>query len=207
MYRQAALSSLFAVAVFLLLTGCGDVNITINFPAAAVEKQAAKFVHDVRSAPPAENPSADTPPPEDSDDDGLIDPLEGGSVDIGKTNKEIDEIKKRMKERYDKHLLAFYDKGNVGEKIDGYLAIRNFDGLNIKQKALLKKLVNAENADRKAVYKLVAKLNKVPDQVSKVAAIFAKKWRDAAKPDHWVQDDSGTWMKKKDYDKKKKKKK
>ncbi len=187
----------FAILIaFLVLTiGCGDVVITINFPAAAIEKQADEIVSEVRAA----NTEAQ---PEDTDNDGLE---RYEDIDVGKTNKEIDEVKARMADRYEKHLLAFYDSGNIGEKIDGYIEVRNNDGLDIKQKAELKKLANAENDDRKELYTLVAKLNKVPDDVAKVAKIFAVKFRENAKPAHWVQDDTGKWMTKKDYDEAQKK--
>ncbi|GAB4159690.1 MAG: hypothetical protein Kow00107_08110 [Planctomycetota bacterium] len=177
------------LAFFLMFAvGCGDVVITINFPAAAIEKTAEDVVRTARAA------NEEAP---DTDNDG-ISRMDG--IDIDKANKEIDEIKTRMADRYEKHLLTFYDKGNVGEKIDGYVDIRNNDGLDIKQKAELKKLVNAENEDRKTLYKLVAEINKVPDDIDKVAKIFAKKFREKAKSTHWVQDDNGKWMTKKDYD-------
>jgi len=185
----------FCALIALFAMGCGDVVITINFPAAKIEKQAEEIVNEVRSGPATTNP--------DTDNDGLENYEEGG-IDIGKTNKEIDEIKKRMKERYDNNLLKHYDDGVIGEQIDGYIGVRDFGEMDIKAKAEVKKLVSAENDDRGALYKLVAAINKVPNDIAKVAKIFAEKWREAAKPKHYVQDDKGNWMTKEDYDKKKK---
>lgn len=180
------------VAVMMLFAmGCGDVVITINFPAAKIEKQAEEIVNEVRSGPA--NP--------DTDNDGITNMEEGG-IDIGKTNKEIDDVKKSMKDRYDNSLLAHYDSGVIGEQIDGYIGVRDFGEMDIKAKAEVKKLVKAENDDRETLYKLVAALNKVPSDIAKVAKIFADKWRETAKAKHYVQDDAGTWMTKADYDKK-----
>jgi len=181
-----------SVVFVLFAMGCGDVHIVINFPAAAIDKQAGEITDFVTSGTPS-----------DSDKDGLVQMEE--SIDIDKSNKEIDEIKTRMKERYDNYLLKLKNSGNVGEKIDGYVDLRSEDGLDLKAKAEAKKLVTAENDDRKELYKLVAKVNKVEAQADKVAGIFAKKWREKALADHWVQDDKGTWMKKSDYDKAQKK--
>ena len=188
--------ALFALSL-LLYAGCGDVNITINFPAAAIEDRAAKDVAEMRAGP--ESP--------DVDEDGFIQVDEKAGIDIGKTNKEIDELKKRMKERFNKQLLPYYDSGNVGEKIDGFIALRDASGLKLKVKAAVKKLVAAENKDREALYSLVAKLNKVPKETEKVARIYGKEWRKNAKDEHYVQNDKAEWMKKKDFDKAQKKKK
>ena len=174
----------------------GDVVITINFPQAEIEKQASKDAEFIKGAPV-------TP---DTDEDGM-ERFEEGGVDIGKTNKEITAVKKRMKERYDKFLLKYFDAGNIGEQIDGYVGTRNTDGLDLKGKSAMKKLVKAENEDRTSLYTLVAKINKVPKEVDKVAKIYAIEWRKNSKDKHYVQDDKGNWMTKKAYDESLKKKK
>ncbi len=188
----------FAVLALVFALGCGDVNITINFPAAQIEQQAAQDVKEMRSGPAVVAP--------DTDQDGIT-RYEESKPDIDKTNKEIEEVKKRMKDRYDNSLLAHYDKGVIGEQIDGYIGVRDFGDLDLKAKGEVKKLVSAENDDRKLLYKLVAEINKVPNEVDKVAKIYALKWRDSAKATHYVQDDAGTWMTKADFDKKQKEKK
>ena len=189
---KALMPALLLVAVASF--GCGDVVITINFPEAKIKERAQEDVKDMREA----NQPADT------DNDGLQQFDE--DIDIDKKNKEIDEIKARIKKRYEDHLMTYYDKGNVGEKNDGYIALRNTDGLNLKQKAAVKKLVKAENEDRGKLYGLVAKINKVPKEVDKVAKLYAQQWRANAKDNHYVQDDDGKWMTKKDWKEAQKKK-
>ena len=58
------------------------------------------------------------------------------------------------------------------------------------------KLVDAENADRRALYREIAKANGHPEWEKDVAAVFAKKWREKARKGWWVQDASGAWRKK-----------
>jgi len=77
------------------------------------------------------------------------------------------------------------------------LAIRNTDGLDLKARAGIKQLVDAENRDREALYVEIAKANGIPtSNVPKIKSIFAKSWIDQAQPGWWIQDSQGNWKKK-----------
>jgi uncharacterized protein YdbL (DUF1318 family) len=80
---------------------------------------------------------------------------------------------------------------------DGLLAIRSTDGLNLKERAETKQLVDAENRDRESLYAEIAKANNISrDQIPRIKAIFAKSWLDQSRPGWWVQDSQGNWRRK-----------
>ena len=107
----------------------------------------------------------------------------------------IVEIKKALKKRFP-DLVPLFDKGALGEANNGFLAPRDLDELSIKEKLKLKKLLAAENRDRKNLYQRVAILKGVPEQVKEIQKIFAKRWAREARKGWWVQDEKGKWLKK-----------
>lgn len=83
---------------------------------------------------------------------------------------------------------ALRASGKAGENNQGLLAPRT--KLNAKERALLE----AENADRKAVYALIAK--KTGESASVVAQKRAAKLRKLSKTGLWLQDTRGEWYRK-----------
>ena len=89
------------------------------------------------------------------------------------------------------------DRGTIGIAADGLLAVRNTDGLNLKERAESKQLVDAENRDRENLYAEIAKANNISTEaIPKIKAIFAKSWIEQARPGWWIQDSPGNWKKK-----------
>ncbi len=108
----------------------------------------------------------------------------------------IRALKQSLKERFPK-LRPFFDKGNIGETNDGSVQVRNEEGLNLKEKALLRNLVNDENDDRRNLYSEVGKaLDVDPSQINRVSKIFAERWIKEAKAGWWIQKEDGSWIKK-----------
>ena len=97
-----------------------------------------------------------------------------------------DDIRSRMKARLPV-IKALKVQGVVGENSQGYL---EFIGSN-KQK---KDVVNAENADRKTVYKAIAKQQGTTAEV--VGKRRAMQIAEKATTGEWIQDKSGKWVKK-----------
>lgn len=95
--------------------------------------------------------------------------------------------KERMLDRVPK-INTLKSAGIVGEKADGLLGF-------VKKSPSDEALVNAENKDRKAVYALIAKSQKVSDAV--VAKRRALQIAEQAAKGHWLQNASGTWYQKK----------
>ncbi len=75
-------------------------------------------------------------------------------------------------------MKPYYKKGMLKEGDNGYVSLENTKGLKLKEKRNLKSLIDAENKNRKQLYKEIAKALKIePGQVNKIAEIFAKEWQ------------------------------
>jgi len=74
--------------------------------------------------------------------------------------------------------------------------LRTTDGLGLKQRADIQKLVDAENQDRRRLYLEIAQANSFPDKVDEVQAIFADSWRDKAAKGWYLEQNGGGWKQK-----------
>jgi uncharacterized protein YdbL (DUF1318 family) len=189
-------------ATFLLaffISACVTVN--IYFPAAAVERAADQIVKETwgepsKSAPPLTPQSQQRFSPWRLASLSLVGEAQAQEADINVSNPAIRAIKDSIKARSDA-IKPYMDRGNIGIAADGLLAIRNTDGLNLKERAETKQLVDAENRDRENLYVEIAKANNIPaDNVPKIKGIFARSWLEQARPGWWIQDSPGNWRKK-----------
>ena len=96
------------------------------------------------------------------------------------------EIKSRMAKRLGQ-VVAFKKSEAVGENNQGYLTVRG--SLSEADTAL----VNAENADRKSVYRLIAA--KTKSSATTVGKTRAASIRKTAAKGTWVQQTNGSWTK------------
>ncbi|HUR72019.1 MAG TPA: YdbL family protein [Candidatus Limnocylindrales bacterium] len=188
-----------AFILVFLVSACVTVN--IYFPAAAVERAAEQIVKETwgdssKSPPP--------PAPQGQNRDspwrlvmlGLVNEAHAQEADINVSNPSIRAIKDSIKARSEA-IKPFMDRGNIGIASDGLLTIRNSDGLNLKERAEIKQLVDAENRDRENLYGEIAKANNISSEsIPKIKAIFAKSWLEQARPGWWIQDSQGNWRKK-----------
>jgi len=95
-------------------------------------------------------------------------------------------------------LMPSFAAGNAGLTNKGLVEIRDESGLNLQAKAALRTLVKEDNSDRMKLYQEVAKaLNIEASQIERIQKIFAENWIKGAKPGWWVQQEDGTWIKKK----------
>ena len=95
-------------------------------------------------------------------------------------------IKSRMAQRLSQ-IVSLKKSGKVGENNQGYLTVRG--SLSAAQAAMVK----AENADRRAVYQMIAaKTKKSVSYVGKARAAIIRK---TAPKGTWVQNSSGIWKK------------
>jgi uncharacterized protein YdbL (DUF1318 family) len=194
-------SMLSRVVIFLLIFGLGScVTINIYFPAAAVEKAADRIVDEVWGGDKPAAPEKGSGPQSFINQllkfaFTVISPADAlaQEADINVTTPAIRALKESIKERAGA-LQAYLDKGNVGIANNGLLAVRSVDDAGLKDKALIKRLVDAENADRNNLYIEIAKANKFPpEKVKEIGEIFAKSWINQAKKGWWIQDSSGKW--------------
>lgn len=193
---------MFKRLVFLtvfLASACVTVN--IYFPAAAVERAADQIVKETWGGPAAPaksaepqswNPRAWTRIASVS----FVSEAQAQEADINVSNPAIRALKDSIKQRSGA-IKPYLDKGNVGIGQDGLLAVRNNDGLDLKARAEVKQLVDAENRDRESLYAEIAKANGIPaSNIPKIKSIFAKSWSDQAQSGWWIQDGGGNWRRK-----------
>lgn len=196
---------LFFAAVFIV-TSC--VTINIYFPAAAVEKAADRIVDEVWGD---ENmtPENGEETIEDGQTQGSLDTAvrfaialigpgaaDAAEADIDITTPAIRALRKSMQDRADS-IKPYLDSSNVGLTNDGFLTVITGEGLNLKQKAQLTRLIDAENKDRSELYVEITKANNfTPDRVEDVKKIFADSWIRKARSGWWVQGSDGEWKKK-----------
>jgi len=187
----------FLLAFFV--SACVTVN--IYFLAAAVERAADQIVKETwgepsKSAPPLAPQSQQRFSPWRLASLSLVGEAQAQEADINVSNPAIRAIKDSIKARSEA-IKPFMDRGNIGIATDGLLAIRNTDGLNLKERAETKQLVDAENRDRENLYVEIAKANNIPaDNVPKIKSIFARSWLEQARPGWWIQDGQRNWKKK-----------
>ena len=96
------------------------------------------------------------------------------------------ELKARMAKRLG-NIVALKKKGTVGENNLGYLTLRG------KLSATESAQVTAENADRRAVYQIIATKSK--SSATTVGKVRAKSIRSSAPAGTWVQTLDGVWKK------------
>jgi uncharacterized protein YdbL (DUF1318 family) len=192
------LKRVLLIAAFLI-SACVTVN--IYFPAAAVERAAEQIVKETWGGPAA---PAKMPAPQSSYRFApvrwvsliLVSDAHAQEADINVSNPAIRALKESIKER-SAAIKPFMDRGNIGIAQDGLLAVRSTDGLNLKERAETKQLVDAENRDRENLYAEIAKANGIPkESIPKIKSIFAKSWLDQAQPGWWIQDGQGNWKRK-----------
>jgi uncharacterized protein YdbL (DUF1318 family) len=190
-------TSLFLLILFSCLT------INIYFPEAEVQKAAEEIVEEIRK-------EAEDKKKEDKDSQmiQMEQAMSGGGGSFSPvsslyaqeatevTTPKLRALKQSIIDRYAK-LKPFRDKGNVGEGNDGFVKIRDESGLNLKDKAMLRNLVNDENNDRKNMYAEIARAMEIEaSQIPRIQKIFAALWIKKANSGWWIQNEKGVWAKK-----------
>jgi uncharacterized protein YdbL (DUF1318 family) len=182
----------------LLIMACITVN--IYFPAAAVQEAADEIVDEVR--PEKQGKKGDSLERKHlrwlAWGTSVLGPgVVFAQVDIEISTPSIRALRASLAKRF-KSLGRFYRLGALGENNRGYLEIRDLSGLSVKEKAGLRRLVNAENHDRKALYKEILKANNLDMQfLDEVEKLFANSWRSKnLVPGTWIQGDDGAWVRK-----------
>lgn len=190
------------LGVIFLVSACVTVN--IYFPAPAVQKAADQIVDETwggdKGSKPEQPPRENAPKSENPFRSMVFAFLPRSAYaqepDINVSTPAIRALKDSIK-NHSETLKQFMDKGNVGLTADGLLTLRDTKDMNLKDRAEVQKLVDAENRDREALYEEIAKANKFPkDRVNDIKGIFAKSWIDQARPGWWVQDPQGNWRQK-----------
>jgi len=179
------------------LVACLTVNVYF-YPAQEVDQTAKEIIEDIRSSAIPEDDQDKSE--KGSGDAGLGEWLFVGVAyaaeeETTASSPAIDSLKAKLKER-SKVLAVYFDAGAIGEGNDGFVAIRDASVVSMKDRARLNGIVNEENADRRALYKEVAKALEVKDEdLPQVQKSFANQWRQTVRKGWWFQDDLGEWSK------------
>jgi uncharacterized protein len=115
-------------------------------------------------------------------------------------NIEIDtpaivSLKQRMQQRHNQ-LEAYYARGAVGLTRDGLVAMRDANAVPLAARQSVNVLVAAENQDRNALYREIARANGHPEWEADIRSTFAQRWIQLARPGWWYQSADGSWVRK-----------
>lgn len=189
-----------------VMTAASCMTINIYFPAEKVRGAADQIVDEVWAeraagseqggqAPTPAKPPAKSPPEPGSFFKKLGPRSANAAQDIDVSTPEIRAIRQEMKDRSG-DLFPFLDAGNVGLGFNGLLKIRTTEGLGLKPRSEVQRLVESENKDRRRLYKEIAQANGFPDKADEVQAIFADSWRDKASKGWYIEQKEGGWKQK-----------
>ena len=184
------------------VTAVSCVTINIYFPAEQLRGAADRIVDEVwgERATDTEPGQPTSPPTQPPVKPGsflrLLGPATASAAqDIDVSTPEIRAVRETMKER-SLQLIPYFDAGQAGISLDGLVKLRTTDGLGLKQRADVQKLIDAENQDRRRLYLEIAQANGFPDKVDEVQAIFAASWRDKAAKGWYIEQEGGGWTQK-----------
>lgn len=196
----------FAIPALILASAC--VTINVYFPAAEAAQAADTIIRKVYGDRAAENPDVPANAPKAPSGSALpgwsdlarasLDlfiPSAHAAANIDVSTPAIQALTARMQARQ-AELNPHYDSGAIGMTNKGNLSLRNIGAVSPTQRNAVKALVAAENEDRDALYREVAKANGHPEWENEVRAIFAKRWVANAPSGWWYEDPQGQWHQK-----------
>lgn len=121
---------------------------------------------------------------------GVLLTLFGVVFAVAATDAELDGLRAKFKARYPK-LAEFKRDGKLGETAKGFVEAVRPEVLN---EAIVKKVRDEENADRKKLYAILSGQEGVEPE--KVAERNAKRNFENARPGEYLQGKDGVWRRK-----------
>lgn len=112
--------------------------------------------------------------------------LAEGAYDIKEMTPEVKSALEGRRGRFEQ-LRELKAKSVVGENNRGYVEALGSD-------ADAKAVVDAENSDRRLIYKTIEQQNNLSDALSTIEKVFAQVQRDKASAGDKIQDESGNWV-------------
>lgn len=107
----------------------------------------------------------------------------------------IASIQASMTQRHSQ-LAPLYASGAVGLTHDGNVALRDPSAVPLAKRQQANVLIAAENQDRAALYREIARANKKPEWAGEIRSVFAQRWIDKAQGGWYYQNASGAWVRK-----------
>ena len=107
----------------------------------------------------------------------------------------IASLQASMQQRHTQ-LAGLYASGAVGLTRDGSVVLRDANAVALAQRQQVNSLVAAENQDRAALYREIARANGKPEWENDIRATFAQRWIEKAQAGWYYQNTSGGWVRK-----------
>lgn len=107
----------------------------------------------------------------------------------------IASLQASMQQRHGQ-LAGLYASGAVGLTRDGNVVLRDANAVPLAQRQQVNSLVAAENQDRAALYREIARANNKPEWENDIRATFAQRWIEKAQAGWYYQNTSGAWVRK-----------
>jgi len=107
----------------------------------------------------------------------------------------ISALKSAMQGRHGQ-LAPHYASGAVGVARDGTIQLRDANAVSLVQRQQVANLVAAENNDRAALYREIARANGHAEWEAQVRSTFGQRWVDKAQSGWYVQSAAGQWARK-----------
>ncbi|MGR3319265.1 MAG: YdbL family protein [Candidatus Anammoxibacter sp.] len=190
----------------ICVISCATITVNIYFPAEAVEKAAEEIINEIESGDESET---------EIDKNNLQSyfPINtfgyvwsnliaynsiayADEIDLNLTSPAIRKVINAMKSRNAK-IKSFKNSGAIGENADGLLAIRDLSNLAGEEIRTVKRLLKADNNDRKTLYNELATANKITlSGVDRISKVFAKTRKAKLKKGQWYKDKEGNWEQK-----------
>jgi len=117
------------------------------------------------------------------------------AADLEINTPAINSIKDSMQARF-AQLAPYYGSGAVGLTRDGMVAVRDANLVPLPSRQAVNALVAAENQDRAALYREIARANGHPEWEPDIRATFAQRWIERAQAGWWYQGPAGAWARK-----------
>jgi len=118
----------------------------------------------------------------------------------GQANLEINTpaiagLQRSMQQRH-AQLAPYYASGAVGLTRDGNIALRDANAVPLPQRQQVNALIAAENQDRGALYREIARANGHAEWETDIRNTFGQRWIERAPPGWYYQSAGGTWARK-----------
>jgi uncharacterized protein YdbL (DUF1318 family) len=107
----------------------------------------------------------------------------------------IASIKRSMQQRHSQ-LEPYYSSGAIGLTRDGLVVMRDANAVPLAARQSMNGLIAAENQDRNALYREIARANSHPEWEADIRSTFGQRWIELARSGWWYQGADGGWVKK-----------
>jgi uncharacterized protein YdbL (DUF1318 family) len=122
--------------------------------------------------------------------------LPQSQADLQINTPAITSLREGLRARHREQLRGYYENGAIGLTRDGLIAMRDANAIPLAQRQQVNALIAADNQDRLALYKEVARANNHPEWESEIRATFAKRWIERVPEGWYYQDANGIWVRK-----------